>query len=506
MFRVLVWTAVSTERQAEEVSLDVQLETCRKWIREHDATEIGVASVPGHTRDILFLHEAVQEIPAYAEVMERAKRGDFNLLLAYDSSRLARDDALLWQVVGYLGRLGIQVAYTNQYSLVVSPEEFDPNKMLAQRLVTAVLGMTASQDLKTMLSRLQRGKEAHAKAGRFVASRVPYGWERQNGNLIQDEREAFVIRQMFRWYLDEGLSFVAITQRLNDMGVPGPRGGQWHEFTVRSVMENPMVTGRVRWGKSRVAVVPNPVGLGVRKTLRRATPTISDAAYPPIVSAEDYAHFLARRAERRGKRGNPHRKHLLSSILYCANCGRKFHIGYISRGGVPVYVCTGRKYLKTCSMRYIRADMVHAQAEEMLRRILLGEDLDSVAAEVLADNRAAEELSAVEHETAAVQERIRRLQTAYLDGAIPLGDFKTLGEDLNRRLAALTADLERLQRRQDASRRREELVARVRHMLTGDQRLSEIIDFNTLRTIYLEVFERIEHDGERITRVIIRPD
>ena len=51
-----------------------------------------------------------------------------------------------------------------------------------------------------------------------------------------ESRLAALVCDLFRWYADEGRSFMAVVQRLRDLGAPSPSGREyWGMATVRSI-------------------------------------------------------------------------------------------------------------------------------------------------------------------------------------------------------------------------------------------------------------------------------
>lgn len=99
--RAVLWVAVSSQAQAKEgdISLDEQERAMRAWCETHGAVVVDVLSVPGHSRseeDILTLIDEYrrQGISAYDDLRAHWQKRDFDLLLLYDNSRLARSNPL----------------------------------------------------------------------------------------------------------------------------------------------------------------------------------------------------------------------------------------------------------------------------------------------------------------------------------------------------------------------------------------------------------------------------
>ena len=64
-----------------------------------------------------------------------------------------------------------------------------------------------------------------------ASRKVPYGWQRERGSLVEAPAEAAVVQRM----LDRrrhGQTLRQIASDLNSDGVPTQRGGAWHASTV----------------------------------------------------------------------------------------------------------------------------------------------------------------------------------------------------------------------------------------------------------------------------------
>ena len=82
--------------------------------------------------------------------------------------------------------------------------------------------------------------------------------------------EAGIVREIFQWF-DEGMGVMRIVKRLNDRGVPAPRGGSkgWVPASVALLLRRPIYAGcgcgivertscaRARAGRSRLARLRN---------------------------------------------------------------------------------------------------------------------------------------------------------------------------------------------------------------------------------------------------------
>ena len=119
------------------------------------------------------------------------------------------------------------------------------------------------REYKIINRRLQRGRLASAKEGKWPSGLAPFGYRRvklkneKGCSLEPIEEQAAIVRMIFDLYTvglqdEDGsarpLSLGSIATRLNDMRIPSPSGSQWARITIRGIIKNPTYIGMVRWG------------------------------------------------------------------------------------------------------------------------------------------------------------------------------------------------------------------------------------------------------------------
>jgi hypothetical protein len=73
-----------------------------------------------------------------------------------------------------------------------------------------------------------------------------YGYTKnKDGELVINDEQAKVVRDIFRWYLD-GASVLGIIRKLSDAGIHSPAGkGTWSKRSIEKMLENEKYTGTV---------------------------------------------------------------------------------------------------------------------------------------------------------------------------------------------------------------------------------------------------------------------
>ena len=125
--------------------------------------------------------------------------------------------------------------------------------------------------LKDLAAKTRRGQRGRVEAGKAGGS-LGYGYdvvkaldsagEPVRGERRINEQQAGIVRRIFREFAAGG-SPRAIARRLNDDGIPGPRGRRWSDNTLRGhakrgtgLLNNELYVGRLVWSRQRRALNP----------------------------------------------------------------------------------------------------------------------------------------------------------------------------------------------------------------------------------------------------------
>jgi len=123
-FRYAILSAVSSKQQAEGTSLEDQISLCRRVSERGWRETAGPYIVRGQNRtQYLNLRDAESEIPAVRDLLEGARRREFDVLVIYDHDRLRE---LLSLVYAALGDYGVQLFSMSAQNLPVPPDQYDP--------------------------------------------------------------------------------------------------------------------------------------------------------------------------------------------------------------------------------------------------------------------------------------------------------------------------------------------------------------------------------------------
>ena len=364
-------------------------------------------------------YRIVREFADDASGLDTARRHDFltllqicaqpglrnaDVVLCYDISRFSRLDP---EEAGFheysLRRAGVRVVYTHE----PGANEVGVTGHLVKSL-KRVLAHEYSQKLSQVVS---RGLRAHAERGDWTGGPPPYGYRRaaaqadgtvcvlepgrwkakgERVSLVVDPFEAEVVRDIFAAYVSRGWGLAAIAHRLNERGVPPPaslrRQGRpaWTKNTIWAILRNPIYCGTLVYAKTGYAEIGKRRGKVKRPA---AEHIVVEGAFPAIVSPELWDAAQAKHEPRRFGMGRPwHRPYLLSGMITCEHCGKKFQAhrpvgrrenAYYVCGG---YVASGRSVCDglRVPMAYLDAailDGIHKRLDRVLDREVLRQHL-----------------------------------------------------------------------------------------------------------------------------------
>jgi DNA invertase Pin-like site-specific DNA recombinase len=244
--RAALYCRVSTEEQSERgFGLDAQRRILTEYCqREGYSTEFFVdAGISGET---------ISARPEFQRLLNEAKSGRFDVVLAVDADRYSRaSDLSDWQT--------IKRTFREAHIKWGTPSTW----LNDAEFLTDVLSAVSADEKRKILARTLRGKlEAVRRDGRYFAPNAPYGYRLETGSLLVADDEAAIVRKMFKMALAGGTIY-SISRSLTAEGVPTPMkargslraGNGWQPSTVHGILHNRLYTGTAVWNRHRNVTV-----------------------------------------------------------------------------------------------------------------------------------------------------------------------------------------------------------------------------------------------------------
>jgi site-specific DNA recombinase len=251
--RAALYARVSTDKQEREETIASQVD-----LLQQTAQARGYEVLPGN----LFIDDGVSgtrlDRPALERLRDLAAEGAFEVVLVTAPDRLARRYAYQVVLVDELTRQGCEVVFVQQ-SLGASP---------AEQMLLQMQGVFAEYERALIHERTRRGQLFAARQGRGNWGNPPYGYTyirktpTTPQHLVINEAEAEIVRQVYRWCVEEQLSSYAIHQRLTAQGIPprkaSPRG--WAQSSVIEMLRDSLYKGEAYYNRTQPGDVRRPHG------------------------------------------------------------------------------------------------------------------------------------------------------------------------------------------------------------------------------------------------------
>ena len=561
----------STDRQ--EQSIGDQRKAIERYAHEH-----GFEIVAWYEDDAISGTTA-DERAAFLRLIEDAKAPDcpFRFVLVYDVKRFGRldnDEAGFYRF--QLRRAGVEVVYVS--------EGFNGDD--TDDLVRPVKQWQARQESRDLSRVTIRGLLSRCDGGWWNGGLPPYGYDLayfagdgrflmtvryqpdcsklvldEDGNTVREvprgdsltfsnsdrcrlvpsaPERVKVVRNIFNWYVHDGLGFKGIADRLNQQGLPSPRAGSWSSHhgpkwamtTIRDMLLNPAYVGDLVWNrltsakfhrieKGRAVARKGIPGKGLEQNRREDWVVVPDA-HPALISRSLFEEAQSKRAARRERSGcHTYRggrgatsSYLLSGLIRCRRCGHNWQ-GYTTRKGrkkldgtqvkTHYYACNGyiAKGTSCCGRAVIPQDFIEGWVLEQIGKIV-GEYMDAGGQKKLrrmieqevrgTGDGDGSQLTALRQRKADIESTIDNL----LDNITPTNrDYVDRRiEKLRDEMVALERQEAALNEQQDRERQAKMLADRAFEIARSFEQLVEVGTVDEKRTMVRAFLRGIDYDPE----------
>lgn len=504
-----LYARVSTTKQQLNENIASQIAALKDYAARHDyqISPQEIYQDDGYSG-------ATLDRPALDRLRDAVAQGRVEAVIILSPDRLARQFAYQYIVVEEFERAGCEVVFINH--------QFGSTP--AERMLQEMTGVFAEYERALITERCRRGRLHKARSGKVVISVAPYGYtyiprsEHCPGELLVNDAEAEVVRQIFQWLIDGQLSVSEITQRLNESGFRTRRGNKWQRGTVINLLRNEVYAGTYYYNRKRTvpAKQQNRSRLGsprkhhISAALRPEGEWIA-VQVRPVIDQEtwDAARRQLKLNQERAPRNNKKRDYLLKGLLVCGCCNLRM------RGTTRDTVRPQRRYACSrygalpeidsapCSNRVISADIIEETVWQSITELLRDPDL------LMAQYRQRQEpgFSATQQSEQLRLERrlwvlkgeIQRLIDAYQTGVIELDELTERRARLTDECAHMEAQIGRLRQLEQEQQRQVDLFVTVEGFCRNIGAALDDPSFETKQKILRLVVERIDFVDDQIT-------
>jgi len=404
--RVAIYARVSTTEQAEEgYSIDEQERVLVNWCKDKGYIVHQVYADRGISG------KSIQKRPALKQLLEDAKNKLFDVVIVWKTNRLARN---------ILDLLKIVEMFNQNYISFRSFTENHETETSSGKLQFHMMAAIAEFERNTISENVKMGMLARARAGKWNGGIVlgydlkditEQGDKRKHTKLAINDKEARIVRRIFELYV-AGNGYKSIANQINKEGYRGKKGYSFSISTVKTILENPVYVGMIRYDvrrnwtdKRRGDINPNPI--------------IQQGEHEPIILQETWEKAQQILKERSCK---PNRVHggtfPFTGVLRCPQCGAGMVVSRTvntlkdgTKKTIEYYACGAWKNKGTsvCRSNTIRADKAETYIFGRLQELLTNEGLvhDIVAT---VNNKRSDRGQPLKQEFEALNKELQQLQ------------------------------------------------------------------------------------------------
>jgi site-specific DNA recombinase len=361
--RAAIYCRVSTAKQEDEgTSLESQEHACRAHA-EALGYQLGPVFREVHSGADLFGRDQMTAL------RETVRHREVGIVIAYALDRLARKQVHQGLIYSEAEHAGVPIEFVTE-RLEDTPEG---------RLLLSVKSYAAEIEREKIAERTVRGKRTRVQSGKLhnhAAELYGYRRDKEAGKREIVDREAAIVRRIFRATAVEGQAVRGLVRQLNAEGVPPPSQGKrmyrdgrvtrWNPSVIYRILAEPAYKGDT--------VVWRLQTRGKNASCQQRDPsewiTLPAGTTPPIVTPETW-----QAAQERVTTGtatttrNAARPYLLRGLIFCAVCGQRLYAE--SEHGRPVYRCSSRdKPGGACGGKRVPGEAVEAWAWAEVSTIL----------------------------------------------------------------------------------------------------------------------------------------
>ncbi len=323
--RTALYARVSTDEQRQGQTIDSQIEELRRFVDQKSWRLVSLYKDEGWSGSILGR-------PALDRLRDDASRGLLDVVLVNDVDRLARDVTHLGVIKRDLAHHGVSLIFRKL------PSDNSPTN----NLLVNILGSFAEFERELIADRTRRGRRHKIETRQqFLGCLAAYGFRyvpRQHsvsgeGELQIVPGEARVVKDMYRWVDQNGLSARQVVAQLNDQKIPPRKGhGPWQRSSALRILRSETYAGVWYYGKLETRGSYGDTSMAATRP-RRTTRLRGRSEWLPV-RLPQHLHIIDRaqweRVQRQLDRNiafSPrHSKHnyLLRGLVRCGGCSSTY--------------------------------------------------------------------------------------------------------------------------------------------------------------------------------------
>ncbi len=503
---IAVYGRVSTSNQENEGTIETQLSAVREFAQKNNYTITQEYLDDGWSGDSIVR-------PALDHLRIDAKKKIWEAVLMYDPDRLARRYSYQELVMDELREAGVEILFVT----VPSPKNSE------DKILHGVRGLFAEYERAKITERFRLGKIRKVREGHILTTKAPYGYHyvlnqkipnqpKVHGYYEINEEEAKVVKMIFSWVANDGLTIRKVVRKLQELAIKPQRSkrGVWNTSTLTTLLRNKTYIGEAHWGSSYSVVPEKPLKVQqykkIKKTSRRMKPEeewIASKIPVPIIIERGLFERARRQLETNFAlcQRNKKNEYLLSGRILCS-CGRRRTGEGPMRGKHLYYRCSDRVLSfplpSACKERGINARIADKLVWQKVAGLMSSPELLAKQVERWMNTKQAKakssfgDIAVVEKEISKLKDQEERYNKAYGAALFTIEKLKEYTGPIRERVAVLESQI--IKAGQEAGRINVAVLPTKTETNTfarEAQKTLHNLNFETRRAIVLNTVEKV---------------
>ena len=334
--------------------------------------------------------------PIFAEMLERVESGEASGILAWHPDRLARNSVDGGKVIYLVDTGKITDLKFPTFWFDATPQG---------KFMLSIAFSQSKYYVDNLSENIKRGHRQKLKNG-IWPQKAPLGYlnDKKTKNIVVDTVKAPLVKKTFEAYATGNYTFAQIRRKINDLGLKGTGDGVLSISNFQYLLKNPFYYGLIRYHDE-----------------------FYEGKHEPLISKKLFDQVQEVMTRKSKPKTKELKSYVYRGLFHCGECGCQ--ITTETQKGHNYLRCTKRK--GPCEQKYVREEAIMEQMKTELAKYSLSEAVaDWLIAEVEKEKTEnagilASQTEKVNGEIAAVDAKLDKLMTAYLENAISLEEYQS---------------------------------------------------------------------------------
>ena len=496
--RVCFYARVSTDKDEQLHSLSAQISFFNDYI-----SKVPNWQFIGSYIDEGISGTSVNKREEFLRMIEDAKKHKFDLILTKEISRFSRSTLDSIKYTQELLQDGVGVYFLNDNINTILPDS---------ELRLTIMSSIAQDEVRKLSERVSFGMKRSIDSGTVLGCSNIYGYVKDKGKLVIDEKEAEMIKIIFDRYANTTDGLSKVSKYLYSLGYKSKTGKRLDTTILTRIIENPKYKGYYCGHKTKV--------LDYRTKKKKKLSESDWIIYkdtenvPPIVSEELWERAnkkLKQRQESFASRAVNkavfQNRYTYSGKIYCGHHNLTYHRSSAGkRKNNPVWECQvyRKESLKGCSNPRVFEYELDIVFKDMFKKLLkrrkhIFDDILNECKNYLETNNNESEIKNIKSKILMFNNKKNKLLELVMEEYLSKEDYKKQIDLINEEITTYQAKLNELQNNKQDKNYIENKINELKEMLdnclTDDECFSDV--FNELIDriyVYKEENKKIKLD------------